>query len=76
MDNYSNSIGTFYLENPIEVLATIPGTENMFRTRDCTYIITKADNTWYIEALEIVKSTIEFVLDKKDIEKYYLAWSA
>ena len=72
---YSNSDGTFYMEEPMEVIAMIPGKENMFIPRDCVYVITKSDNSWYVQALEIVQETIEYVLDQKDKEKYYLSWS-
>lgn len=74
-DDYSNSIGQFHLGKPLEVVALIPGTHDMLGERDCTYVITKVSNDWYIEALEIVQETIEYVLNKEDKEKYYLSWS-
>jgi hypothetical protein len=35
----------------------------------------EVDNSWYIQALEIVKETCKLVLSKEDKEKYYLRWS-
>lgn len=75
MDSYSNTEGEFYLSEPLKVVAMIPGTNNLLGKRACTYIITESDNTWYAQALEIVRDTIQFVLDQEDKEKYYLRWS-
>lgn len=74
-DSYGNSEGTFYMGEPLKVKAMIPGKSNLLGERDCVYIITESDNEWYIQALEIVQETIEYVLSKKDKEKYYLTWS-
>ena len=73
--SYTNVTGEFYLDEPLKVIAMIPGTQNMFGSRKCVYVVTESDNTWYIQALEIVRDTIQFVLDQKDKEKYYLHWS-
>lgn len=73
--NYSNSNGHFYMSDPIKVLALIPGKQTILGERDCTYVITESDNSWYIQALEVVKETIEFVLESEDKEQYYLHWS-
>lgn len=74
--NYSNSVGEFYLSEPLKVLAIIPGTFTMMGERPCTYVITESDNSWYLEALEIVKETIEYVLQAEDKSQYYLHWSS
>ena len=73
--NYSNVKGEFSFHEPQKVLAMIPGQNYIFNDRPCTFIITESDNTWYIQALEIVKETCKFVLSKEDKEKYYLRWS-
>jgi hypothetical protein len=73
--NYSNMKGEFSYHEPLKVLALIPGIHKLFGERECTYVITGADNTWYIEALEIVKATCEYVLSKENKEQYYLHWS-
>lgn len=73
--NYTNSDGEFYLNEPIKVLAMIPGKQRIFGERDCVYVVTESDNTWYLQALEIVKETIEYVLSRENKEQYYLHWS-
>lgn len=75
MNSYTNAKGEFYLSEPLKVVAMIPGTSNLLGQRPCTYIVTESDNTWYSQALEIVRDTIQFVLDQEDKEKYYLRWS-
>lgn len=73
--NYSNSHGEFNFAEPMKVLAMIPGTQKIFREAPCVYVVTESDNTWYLQALEIVRDTIKYVLSKEDKEKYYLRWS-
>ena len=74
-ESYTNRDGEFYLGEPLKVVGMIPGFQNIIGTRKCIYVITESDNTWYIQALEIVRDTIQFVLDQEDKEKYYLHWS-
>jgi hypothetical protein len=73
--NYSNSRGEFNMAEPIKVLAFIPGTYKIFNSQPCVYVVTESDNTWYINALEIVRDTIKYVLSKENKEQYYLHWS-
>lgn len=73
--NYSNSEGEFYLDEPLQVVGMIPGKYKIFKETDCVYIITKSDNTWYENALEIVEETIDWVLSQEDPEKYRIHWS-
>lgn len=73
--NYSNSDGEFCFHENEKVLAFIPGTSKIFRTAPCIYVVTESDNSWYIQALEIVRDTCKYVLNQKDKEKYYLHWS-
>lgn len=73
--NYSNKTGEFYMSEPLTVLAMIPGKSTLLGERDCIYVVTEGDNTWYEQALEIVKTTCEHVLAQEDKEKYYLRWS-
>ena len=71
---YSNSVGLFSLKNSQRVKAFIPGLQY---GRPCIFIVHEAEGLhWYIEALEVVKETIEHVLAQPDKEKYYLHWSA
>ena len=74
---YSNKAGEFYLDNAgLKVHGLIPG-KDMFQ-RPCTFIIYKPKdaNKFYLQALEIVKETIEYVLEQKNPQEYYLRWSA
>ncbi len=73
---YSNKSGEFYLDNTgLKVHGMIPG-KDMFQ-RPCTFIIYKPKdaNKYYLQALEIVKETIEYVLAQKNPQEYYLSWS-
>lgn len=72
---YSNANGEFYQGEPIKVLAMIPGKTKIFNERDCVYVITESDNSWYVQALEIVRDTIKYVLSQENKEQYYLHWS-
>ncbi len=74
-NNYSNINGEFSFHEPMKVLAMIPGTRKIFKEQECIYVVTESDNTWYINALEIVKETCNFVLSKENKEQYYLRWS-
>ena len=74
---YSNKAGEFYLDNAgLKVHGMMPG-KDMF-DRPCTYIVYKPKdgNKFYLEALEIVKETIEYVLEQKNPQEYYLRWSS
>lgn len=73
--NYSNINGEFSFHEPQKVLAMIPGTYKLFNEQPCVYVVTESDNTWYIQALEIVRDTIKYVLSKENKEQYYLHWS-
>lgn len=53
----------------------IPGKSTLLRERDCIYVVTESDNSWYEQALVIIKATCEHVLAQDDKEKYYLHWS-
>lgn len=73
--NYSNKDGEFFMNEPLEVLAMIPGKTKILKEHDCTYVIVKHTYEWYITALEIVKETINYVLSQENKEQYYLHWS-
>lgn len=40
----------------------------------CLIVKTKEFYIWYLEALEVIQETIEFVLSQKRVEEYYLLW--
>lgn len=75
-ENYSNNKGTFFFGKALEVVAVIEGI-GVFK-EPCAYAIYKADDSydWYLQALEIVIETCEYVLDQPDKEKYWLHWSS
>lgn len=74
---YENGHGHFYPKEPIQIFALIPGRfDFMGRVLNCVYLIAKGENDWYLNALKIVKETIEYVLAQPDKEKYYLHWSS
>jgi hypothetical protein len=75
MMSFSNSKGEFHLDKPLEVVAMMSGTTELLGRRKCTYIVTKGDNEWYLQALEIVRDTIKYVLAQDNINQYYLHWS-
>lgn len=76
MESYSSSKGHFFLKEPLKIFALLVGTNNILVNGvPCTYVICEGENQWYINALKIVRETIEYVLAKDDKEKYYLHWS-
>jgi hypothetical protein len=70
--SYSTAAGDFFLGG-IKVYAIIPGTSPL--GSPCSFIITDGDMDWYIQAVEIVIETCEYVLSQPDPEKYILHWS-
>lgn len=75
--SFSNREGHYFLGG-LTMIAAIPGICR-FGT-PCTYIAyrqTDKDGVdWYVQALEIVQETIEFVLAHPDPENYYFRWSS
>lgn len=77
MDWYSNGKGQFRFPS-IAVSALIPGKKY---GRPTIYVIYKPKKEkggvdWYLQALEITRDMIHFVLDQPDIDTYRLAWSS
>ena len=71
--------GDFFLTEPLEVLAVIPGTAGFLDRPDlpCFYIVFQHKHLdFYLQGLEIVLETIEYVLEQPDSDKYYLEWSS
>jgi len=60
--DFSNIAGLFHVNEPLTVLAAIPGFA--FHNDQCTYLIVKdkGDFEWYLEALDVVAETCEWVL--------------
>lgn len=82
-DSYSNGYGNFFLKG-IEVVAVLPGTSTTLKKHDCAYVVYRRkgsdeqadDDNWYLQALEVVQETIEFVLAQPDKDQYYFHWSS
>jgi hypothetical protein len=73
---FSNRDGHFYLDSKgLQVHSLLPGKD--FMGRPCTYAVYKLKdgNKYYLQALEIVKETIEYVLAQENPQAYYLRWS-
>ena len=76
--NYRSKEGEFFFEQPLNVVALIPGNSRyIFQSNPCVFVVSEEENAnkWYIESLEIVKETMEYVLAQKNISQYYLRWS-
>lgn len=77
-DGFSNSDGEFFPKG-LKVFGLISGADKRFFVEEklpCTYVIMEGENEWYIQALEIVVETIQWVRSQPDKEKYYLHWSS
>ena len=76
--SYSNINGEFYLDKPMQVVGLVPGFENVLtKGHPCTYVIYKNENglNWYVEALEVVQETLEFILAHENPQEFYMYWS-
>lgn len=75
MDSYSNKFGD-YFQKGVTIYAAIQG-KNVLGN-PCTYLITKGNKEyqWYLQALQVVEETIDWVLAQPDRAKYWLRWSA
>lgn len=73
--NFISGDGHFFLNEPLKVVGVIPGLSDLFR-HPCNYVIYKDESwDWYLQAIEIVVETCEWVLAQEDIDHYCLAWS-
>lgn len=74
--NFYCSEGNFYLNKPLTVKALIPG-KSFFSS--CVYVVyeeSEENINFFMQALEIVKETIEYVLSTGNPEYYHLSWSS
>ncbi len=76
--NFSNIHGSFWLgETGLEIVAAVPG--KGFLGRPVVYLVYEDSEEgweWYIQAMDIVIETCEWVLSQDDPSKYALHWSA
>lgn len=77
-DSFTNGNG-FWSINGLEVFGVIPGYRKDFLQGPVTFLVTKSTEKkgdepyqWYINAIEIVKETAQWVLKQENPEKYYL----
>jgi len=77
--SYSCREGSFYLKTPLKVKGIMFGTSDVFNKSSIVYLITESSLEDYVEALEIVIETIDYVLKqqskKNNKDLYYLHWS-
>ena len=72
-DSYSNREGLFF-PGGVKVLAALPGKK--YGGYGETYLILDSDpSPYYMQALDIMLETIDYVLAQPDKEQYYLSWS-
>ncbi len=76
-DSYSNALGDFFLKDPARIKALIKGKKygNDLGLYMIEEIDGKIEDDWYLQALEIVIETIDYVLAQKDKKNYYFHWS-
>lgn len=79
---FSNIVGEFYQrtdEMNSKLRAAMPGVEKGFDGKPfpCTYLVWEREGAldWYVEAMEVVVESIEWVLAQDDPENYYFHWS-
>ena len=74
-NGYSNRDGSFYLGEPLEIVAAVPGFH--FNTIGVFLIGKRSDDVLssYIESAEIAVETCDYVLATGEPEKHRLAWS-
>jgi hypothetical protein len=76
---YSNRAGDWFPEG-MQIVGAVPGRPN-FMGSPTYYLFTKSDEAgggfkWYLDALEVTKEMIDYVLAQPDSDNYFLSWSA
>ena len=77
---YSNRFGDWFPEGTT-IVGAVPGKPSMFGGNPTYYLFTKSDEPggnykWYLEALEVTKEMIDYVLAQPDPDNYFLSWSS
>lgn len=77
---YSNRAGDWFLGDGLKIVGAVPGKPS-FMGNPTYYLFTKSDEVggnfkWYMEALEVTKEMIDYVLAQPDPDNFYLGWSA
>jgi hypothetical protein len=77
-ESYSNGSGTFFFHSPLSVVAAVPGKSALGTPG--VYLIYGEENSdgfdWYINAIEIIAETCDYVLSQPDSNKFWLHWSS
>ena len=76
---YSNRAGDWFPEG-LQIVGAVPGKPS-FMGHPTYYLFTKSTEAggnfkWYLEALEVTKEMIDYVLAQPDTDNYFLSWSA
>jgi hypothetical protein len=73
LGNFTSEKGEFLLSCPWKVVSIIPA--DLENQTVCCYIIVEEDLLWYIDGLDIIEETVDFVLSQSDREVFRLCWS-
>lgn len=73
---YSNTEGFFSPKEPLAVKGVVHGASILKKPAVYLIIENKERLDWYIQALEIVEETIQYVLSQPSPKSYTLYWSA
>jgi len=76
--NYHNSAGWYFTHKALSIRAAIPGTKTIDGASvPVTYLVYNVNMEWYLNALLIVRETIEYVLSQPEGEhdKYWLRFN-
>lgn len=75
---WSNLSGTYFTDKPLMVRAVLPGVGRFIgRDTPCFYVISEqgGQHDWYLQALEIVIETCDFVLASGEPDRFSIRWS-
>lgn len=75
--SFGSRDGDFFLDEPFQVRALIPGVTTILGKALCTYVIYEGQHEWYRQALEITVEMCEWVLAQPadPAVEYVLHWS-
>lgn len=77
---YSNRDGYFWPRGA-RLIGAMPGMRSVLKEQPCVYLALATERKppsedWYLQALEIVAETCEYVLRDPDPSQFWLAWSS
>lgn len=73
--SFSRGGGEYFLDEPMKIVGILP-CNDVFNRRNVAVIFLEDDDGWYVQALEIVEETCDFVLAREDANKFWLRWSS